>query len=45
MVMRDRVSKTLSWFDNSWGYAHRVIDLIRKLAAVDSASSDSKGAN
>ena len=29
MVMGERVSKTLSWFDNSWGYAHRVVDLIR----------------
>ena len=35
MVMRDRVSKTLTWFDNSWGYAHRVVDLIRSLAALD----------
>jgi glyceraldehyde 3-phosphate dehydrogenase len=35
MVMGDRVSKTLSWYDNSWGYAHRVVDLIRRLAALD----------
>jgi len=28
MVMGDRVSKTLSWYDNGWGYAHRVVDLI-----------------
>jgi glyceraldehyde 3-phosphate dehydrogenase len=37
MVMNDRVSKTLSWFDNSWGYAHRVVDLVRKLAELDAA--------
>jgi len=36
MVMGERVSKTLSWYDNSWGYAHRVVDLIRLLAAMDS---------
>lgn len=28
MVLKDRVSKTLSWYDNGWGYAHRVVDLI-----------------
>ena len=36
MVMNGRVSKTLSWFDNSWGYAHRVVDLIRRLSMLDS---------
>jgi glyceraldehyde 3-phosphate dehydrogenase len=35
MVMGERVSKTLSWYDNSWGYAHRVVDLIRRMAALD----------
>ena len=31
LVLGDRVSKTLCWFDNSWGYAHRVVDLVRTL--------------
>ncbi len=35
MVMGDRVSKTLSWYDNGWGYAHRVVDLINKFTAMD----------
>jgi glyceraldehyde 3-phosphate dehydrogenase len=35
LVLRNRVSKTLCWFDNSWGYAHRVVDLIHTLAALD----------
>ncbi len=35
LVLAERVSKTLCWFDNSWGYAHRVVDLIRKLGAMD----------
>ncbi len=35
MVLGDRVSKTLAWYDNGWGYAHRVVDLIRRLAALD----------
>ncbi len=34
-TLGDHVSKTLSWYDNSWGYAHRVVDLIRRLAAMD----------
>ena len=31
MVLGEKVSKTLTWFDNSWGYSHRVVDLISKL--------------
>jgi glyceraldehyde 3-phosphate dehydrogenase len=30
MVMGQRVSKTLAWYDNGWGYAHRVVDLMKK---------------
>ncbi len=30
MVLGDKVSKTLSWYDNGWGYAHRVVDLIKR---------------
>ncbi len=40
MTLGDRVSKTLSWFDNGWGYAHRVVDLIRRLAALDRKEDD-----
>ena len=35
MVMGDRISKTLCWFDNSWGYANRVVDLVHKLQSLD----------
>jgi glyceraldehyde 3-phosphate dehydrogenase len=35
MVLEDRVSKTLTWYDNGWGYAHRVVDLIGLLAKVE----------
>jgi glyceraldehyde 3-phosphate dehydrogenase len=34
MVMGDRVSKTLAWYDNGWGYAHRVVDLIHKFGTL-----------
>lgn len=34
MVQRDRVSKTLTWYDNGWGYAHRLVDLIAKIAEL-----------
>lgn len=40
MVMGERVSKTLSWFDNSWGYAHRAVDLIRGLSELDDWEGD-----
>jgi glyceraldehyde 3-phosphate dehydrogenase len=34
MVLDDRVSKTLVWYDNGWGYAHRVVDLIGRFAEL-----------
>ena len=35
MVMKENVSKTLAWYDNGWGYAHRVVDLIRKFNEIE----------
>lgn len=35
MVLGKNVSKTLTWFDNGWGYAHRVVDLIRCFQKFD----------
>ena len=35
MVLGDRVSKTLAWYDNGWGYAHRVVDLIGRFQELD----------
>jgi glyceraldehyde 3-phosphate dehydrogenase len=34
MVLGDNVSKTLGWFDNGWGYAHRVVDLIKRFGEL-----------
>lgn len=35
MTIGTGVSKTLCWFDNSWGYAHRAVELLRLMAALD----------
>lgn len=35
MVLAERISKTLAWFDNGWGYAHRVVDLVEMFHAMD----------
>ena len=35
MALEERVSKTLAWYDNGWGYANRVIDLIRRFQRID----------
>ena len=35
MVLEERVTKTLSWYDNSWGYSHRVVDLIGRFAGME----------
>ena len=32
MVSADRVSKTISWFDNGWAYALRAVDLLHLFA-------------
>lgn len=33
-VLGDRLVKTIAWYDNGWGYAHRVIDLINYAARM-----------
>ena len=38
MTLKDRVSKTLSWFDSGSGYAHRAIELVERCAALEKAS-------
>ncbi|MCL4837355.1 MAG: type I glyceraldehyde-3-phosphate dehydrogenase [Thermoanaerobaculia bacterium] len=39
MVIGERFSKTLSWFDNGWGYSHRVVDLIQRFAEMEREGS------
>jgi len=33
-VLGDNMVKTVTWYDNGWGYANRVVDLIERLAAT-----------
>jgi glyceraldehyde 3-phosphate dehydrogenase len=40
MVLGGKVSKTLAWFDNGWGYAHRVVDLVRRFEEIDRAQKE-----
>ncbi len=39
MILGENVSKTLAWYDNGWGYAHRVVDLIEKFIDVEKEAS------
>ena len=39
MVQKENVSKTLAWYDNGYGYAHRVVDLINKFMEIDKEAS------
>ncbi len=32
-VLQGNLAKVLSWYDNEWGYAHRVVDLSKHVAA------------
>jgi glyceraldehyde 3-phosphate dehydrogenase len=34
-VQGDTILKTISWYDNEWGYSSRVVDLMTRLAAFD----------
>ena len=34
MVVRDRVVKIISWYDNEWGYSARLVDMASHLAAA-----------
>ncbi len=38
MVLDDDLAKIIAWFDSSWGYTNRLVDLVRKLAAMDGIS-------
>jgi len=35
MVLGGHLVKTISWFDNGWGYAHRVVELIEYVAKLE----------
>jgi len=37
MVLGDRLVKTVAWYDNGWGYARRVVDLIERFASLEAA--------
>jgi glyceraldehyde 3-phosphate dehydrogenase len=40
MVLGTDASKTLTWFDNGWGYAHRVVDLLRRFQEIDRSQKE-----
>ncbi|HXM70018.1 MAG TPA: hypothetical protein VN970_02725, partial [Thermoanaerobaculia bacterium] len=42
MTLADKVSKTLVWFDNGWGVAHRLIELIRRFQEIDAHAAHSE---
>lgn len=44
MALGESVSKTLIWFDNGWGYAHRVVDLLKRFQSLDAAAVGAGGA-
>ncbi len=35
MVLGEKVSKTLAWYDNGWGHTHRVVDMIKRFRGLE----------
>lgn len=42
MALAGHASKTLTWFDNSWGAAHRLVELIRRFQEIDAHAAHSE---
>jgi glyceraldehyde 3-phosphate dehydrogenase len=38
LIVAGDVSKTLTFFDNAWGYSNRIVELAERLAALDGAA-------
>lgn len=45
MVLGEYMSKTISWFDNGWGYAQRVVDLVEMFREMDGPESGAVSAS
>jgi len=35
MVVGGKMLKVLSWYDNEWGYSHRMVDMMEEVASMD----------
>jgi glyceraldehyde 3-phosphate dehydrogenase len=38
MVTGDNLVKTITWFNNGWGYSHRVVEAAAVIAATGGAN-------
>jgi len=38
--MDGNLIKVIAWFDNGWGYAERVVDLLRRFDELDGDSAE-----
>jgi glyceraldehyde 3-phosphate dehydrogenase len=43
-VLGGNMLKTITWYDNGWGYATRVTELISRLAALEATAGAKVGA-
>lgn len=44
MVLGERTSKTLAWYDNGWGYSHRVVDLLEIFRRLEEPAREGRAA-
>ena len=43
LVQEPSMSKTLTWYDNGWGYSHRAVDLLARFLELDEAHLPASG--
>ena len=42
LVLGTHLAKVITWFDNGWGYSHRVVDLLQRFAELDRAGLEAR---
>ena len=43
LVIGGNLAKSVIWYDNGWGYANRVVELITKILGMRDAQTAQKG--
>ncbi|HEX9636872.1 MAG TPA: glyceraldehyde 3-phosphate dehydrogenase NAD-binding domain-containing protein [Acidobacteriota bacterium] len=42
LVLGTNFAKVITWFDNGWGYSHRVVDLLERFQSLDGRGAETR---